>query len=207
MKRVLKKDLQKILCAAILSLLTLTVSAQAVALNTDGQDSAYVETIKGRAQKIVDGLQLTDAQKALNVRNIIANRYFLLNDINNKYDKTQQAARDAELYKHHFELASALALYITEEQIDAVKDGMTYGRLKRDYKAQCEMIPTLTDEEKAQILIWLKEAREYAIDAADSKGKHFWFDKYRGRTNNWLSARGYDLKKERENWQKRLENK
>ena len=55
MKRVLKKDLQKILCAAILSLLTLTVSAQAVALNTDGQDSAYVETIKGRAQKIVDG--------------------------------------------------------------------------------------------------------------------------------------------------------
>lgn len=207
MKRVLKKDLQKILCAAILSLLTLTVSAQAVALNTDGQDSAYVETIKGRAQKIVDGLQLTDAQKALNVRNIIANRYFLLNDIHNKYDKTQQAARDAELYKHHFELASALALHITEEQIDAVKDGMTYGRLKRDYKAQCEMIPTLTDEEKAQILIWLKEAREYAIDAADSKGKHFWFDKYRGRTNNWLSARGYDLKKERENWQKRLENK
>lgn len=207
MKRVLKKDLQKILCAAILSLLTMTVSAQGVALNTDGQDSAYVETIKGRAQKIVDGLQLTDAQKALNVRNIIANRYFLLNDIHNKYDKTQQAARDAELYKHHFELASALALYITEEQIDAVKDGMTYGRLKRDYKAQCEMIPTLTDEEKAQILIWLKEAREYAIDAADSKGKHFWFDKYRGRTNNWLSARGYDLKKERENWQKRLENK
>ena len=207
MKRVLKKDLQKILCAAILSLLTLTVSAQAVALNTDGQDSAYVETIKGRAQKIVDGLQLTDAQKALNVRNIIANRYFLLNDIHNKYDKTQQAARDAELYKHHFELASALALHITEEQIDAVKDGMTYGRLKRDYKAQCEMIPTLTDEEKAQILIWLKEAREYTIDAADSKGKHFWFDKYRGRTNNWLSARGYDLKKERENWQKRLENK
>ena len=198
--------MKKVLYATILSLLSITASAQ-VALKTEGQDPQYVETIKARAQKIVDGLQLSDAQIVENVRNIIANRYFLLNDIHNKYDKTQQAARDAELYKHHFELASALALYITEEQIDAVKDGMTYGRLKRDYKAQCEMIPTLTDEEKAQILIWLKEAREYAIDAADSKGKHFWFDKYRGRTNNWLSARGYDLKKERENWQKRLENK
>ena len=196
--------MRKVLYTAILCLLPLTASAQ-VKLNTEGQDPQYVETIKGRAQKIVDALQLNDAQKAENVRNIIANRYFLLNDIHSKYGKDQQAERDAELYKHHFELASALALYLKEEQIDAVKDGMTYGRLKRDYNAQLEMIPSLTEEEKAQVLIWLKEAREYAMDAADSKGKHFWFDKYRGRTNNWLSARGYDLKKERDAWIKRIE--
>lgn len=197
--------MRKVLYAALASLFTLTISAQTVALKTEGQDPKYVETIKGRAQKIVDGLQLTDAQKAENVRNIIANRYFLLNDIHSKYDKTQQDARDAELYKHHFELASALALYLTDEQIDAVKDGMTYGRLKRDYKAMLEMIPTLTEQEKAQVLIYLKEAREYAMDGGDSKQKHWWFDKYRGRTNNWLSARGYNLDKERENWQKRIE--
>ena len=196
--------MKNVLYAALLWLLPLSASAQ-VALKTEGQDPKYVETIKGRAQKIVDGLQLTDAQKAESVRNIIANRYFLLNDIHSKYDKTQQDALQAELYRHHFELASALALYLTDEQIDAVKDGMTYGRLKRDYNAQLDMIPTLTDEEKTQVFIWLKEAREYAMDAADSKGKHFWFDKYRGRTNNWLSSRGYDLKKERENWQKRIE--
>ena len=197
--------MKKVLFAAILSLLSISISAQ-VELKAEGRDSDYVETVKNRAQKIVDGLGLTDAQKAENVRNIIANRYFLLNDIHSKYDKNQQDARDAELYKHHFELTSALALYLTEEQIDAVKDGMTFGRLKRDYNAQLEMIPSLTDEEKAQILIWLREAREYAMDAADSKGKHFWFDKYRGRTNNWLSARGYDLKKERDAWMKRIED-
>ena len=198
--------MKKVLCAAMLMLLTLTASAQ-VELKTDGQDPQYVETIKGRAQKIVDGLGLTDAQVAENVRNVIANRYFLLNDIHSKYDKTQQDALNAELYKHHFELASALAQYLTEEQIDAVKDGMTFGRLKRDYQATQDMIPTLSEYEKKQVLIWLKEAREYAMDAADSKGKHFWFDKYRGRTNNWLSARGYDLKKERDNWMKRVEEK
>ena len=196
--------MKKVLLAAIISLLSINISAQ-VALKTEGQDPQYVETIKGRAQKIVDGLQLSDAQKAENVRNIIANRYFLLNDIHSKYGKDQQDALQAELYKHHFELASALALYLNDEQVDAVKDGMTYGRLKRDYNAQLDMIPTLKEEEKAQILIWLKEAREYAMDAADSKGKHFWFDKYRGRTNNWLSARGYDLKKERDAWMKRTE--
>ena len=187
----------------LLLLLPLTASAQPVALNADGRDSTYVESIVKRSQKIVDGLSLTDPVKAEAVRNIIANRYFLLNDIHSKYDKTQQDARDAELYKHHFELASALAAYLTDEQVDAVKDGMTFGRLKRDYNATLDMIPSLTDEEKLQVLIWLREAREFAMDAADSKGKHAWFDKYRGRTNNWLSARGYDLKKERDAWMKR----
>ena len=198
--------MRKVLYAAILSLFTITANAQLVVLNEDGRDSAYVESIVNRSQKIVDGLQLDDKKTARNVRNIIANRYFLLNDIHSKYDKNQQAERDAELYKHHFELVSALSLYLSDEQIDAVKDGMTFGRLKRDYQATQDMIPTLSDFEKQQILIWLKEAREYAMDAADSKGKHFWFDKYRGRTNNWLSARGYDLKKERDEWMKRIEN-
>ena len=199
--------MRKVLYTTILSLFTLTASAQ-VALKTEGQDLQYVETIKGRAQKIVNTLGLNDAQVAENVRNIIANRYFLLNDIHSKYDKkTQQDALQADLYKHHFELASALAQYLTEEQIEAVKDGMTFGRLKRDYQATQDMIPSLSEYEKKQVLIWLKEAREYAMDAADSKGKHFWFDKYRGRTNNWLSARGYDLKKERDNWMKRTEEK
>ncbi len=190
---------------AIAWLYALTVSGQLVVLNDDGRDSSYVQNIVNRSQKIVDGLQLDDKKTARNVRNIIANRYFLLNDIHSKYDKTQQEALDAELYKHHFELASALALYLNDDQIDAVKDGMTFGRLKRDYQATQDMIPSLSDFEKQQILIWLKEAREYAMDAADSKGKHFWFDKYRGRTNNWLSARGYDLKKERDDWMKRIE--
>ena len=198
--------MRKVLYAAILSLFTITANAQLVVLNEDGRDSAYVESIVNRSQKIVDGLQLDDKKTARNVRNIIANRYFLLNDIHSKYDKNQQAERDAELYKHHFELVSSLSLYLTDEQIDVVKDGMTFGRLKRDYQATQDMIPTLSDFEKQQILIWLKEAREYAMDAADSKGKHFWFDKYRGRTNNWLSARGYDLKKERDEWMKRIEN-
>lgn len=216
--------MKKVLFVTFLSLLSITVSAQ-VSLKTESQDSAYVETIKQRAQKIVDGLELMDTQKAENVRNIIANRYFLLNDIHEACAKRTQYAkdsiqgkghrqriiesaqrrRDAELYKHHFELASNLAVYLNDEQIDAVKDGMTFGRLKRDYQATQDMIPSLSDYEKQQVLIWLKEAREFAIDAADSKGKHSWFDKYRGRTNNWLSSRGYDLKKERDAWMKRIE--
>ena len=200
-------------------------SLYAVDLKTEGVDSAYLKTVVGRAQKIVDNLGLTNEQQALNVRNIIANRYILLNDIHDTYDEAmkkakelsgdekktaqQQAAdaRDAMLYKHHFELESDLSNFLTPEQIEAVKDGLTYGVVKVTYDAQTDMIPTLTEEEKAQIMAWLKEAREFAMDAGNSKDKHNWFGKYKGRINNWLSQRGYDLTQEREKWYKRIEER
>ena len=214
-----------VILVSLVFLVSLGTYAQDVALKSEGLDTAYVSSIVKRSQKIVDALGLTDAKQAESVRNIIANRYFLLNEIHDACAKKKQYAkdsiqgkghrqrimesaerrRDAELYKHHFELQSALALYLNDEQIEAVKNGMTFNRLQRDYQATQDMIPSLSEEEKLQVLIWLKEAREYAMDAADSKGKHFWFDKYRGRTNNWLSSRGYDLQKERDNWMKRIE--
>jgi hypothetical protein len=82
---------------------------------------------------------------------------------------------------------------------------MTYGVVPKTYQAHLDMIPSLTDFEKAQILAWLKEAREFAMDAENSNAKHGWFGKYKGRINNWLSKRGYDLVKEREAWYKRIE--
>ena len=85
-----------------------------------------------------------------------------------------------------------------------MKDVLTYNVVNVTYEAQCDMIPTLKEEEKVQILAWLKEAREYAIDAESSKKKHEAFGKYKGRINNYLSKRGYNLTKEREEWAKRV---
>jgi len=65
------------------------------------------------------------------------------------------------------------------------------------------MIPTLKETEKKQILTWLIEAREHAMDAESSDKKHAWFGKYKGRINNYLSAAGYDLKKEGNDWEKK----
>ncbi len=80
---------------------------------------------------------------------------------------------------------------------------MTYGVLPLTYKAYQEQILTLNDEQKKQILIWLTEAREHAMDAESSDKKHAWFGKYKGRINNYLSAAGYDLKKEGKDWEQR----
>ena len=190
----------------ILSLCFLGVNAHAqeVVLDSAGRDAQYVQTIVGRAQKIVDGIKLTDKAATANVLNIIANRYFKLSDLDDQY-KADKNALQAQLYQHHFEFAADLANYLDDAQIEAVKDGMTYGVVPKTYQAHLEMIPSLKENEKLQILNWLKEAREFAIDAGSSKEKHAWFGKYKGRINNWLAKRGYDLQKEREGWQKRID--
>lgn len=197
--------MKKLLPTIILSMLcALSVQAQEVKLDSATRDTAYVATIQKRAAKIVAALNLTDGQKRQNVENIIANRYFKIADMEQQAGKDKQALQ-SELYLHHFEFAADLANYISDEQIEQVKNGMTYGVVPKTYGAYLDMIPSLKPEEKLQILNWLKEAREFAIDAGDSKAKHGWFKKYKGRINNWLSKRGYDIQAEREAWTKRIE--
>ena len=219
--------MKQIVC--LLLLLTTSCAslwAQEVALRSEGRDTAYVASIVGRSAKIVKKLNIADPKVEEQVCHIVSNRYFELNDIYEtrdakmKYAKdsltgnlkklTIEAAKneaDSRLYRSHFAFPAALSLYLNEEQIVAVKDGMTFGVVKVTYDATLDMIPTLTEEEKAQILAWLIEARELAVDAESSKKKHEVFGKYKGRINNYLSKRGYDLVKEREGWYKRIEER
>ena len=185
--------------------------APAVALDSAGRPVDYVETIVKRAQKATDELGITWTPQGQTVLNIISNRYFQLNDIYEERDslkktdkKLADAQCDSKLYRSHFAFDAQLSLFLKPQQIETVKDVMTYNVVKVTYDAQCDMIPTLTDEEKQQIMAWLKEARELAIDAESSKKKHEVFGKYKGRINNYLSARGYDLVKEREAWYERI---
>ena len=210
----------------LMSLLLLCgwISAGAVDLNKENRDPKYVESIVNRSQKIVDKLGLTDAKVAEDVCNVIANRYFELNDIyeirdakvkavkesgltgdaKNEALKAAENEKDAALYRSHFAFPVSLSLFLNEEQIEAVKDGMTYGVVKVTYEATLDMIPSLKEEEKVQIYAWLVEAREFAMDAENSNKKHAAFGKYKGRINNYLAKRGYNLTKEREEWAKRV---
>lgn len=200
------------------------ISAGAVDLNKENRDPKYVESIVNRSQKIVDKLGLTDAKVAEDVCNVIANRYFELNDIyeirdakvkavkesgltgdaKNEALKAAENEKDAALYRSHFAFPASLSLFLNEEQIEAVKDGMSYGVVKVTYEATLDMIPSLKEEEKVQIYAWLVEAREFAMDAENSNKKHAAFGKYKGRINNYLAKRGYNLTKEREEWAKRV---
>lgn len=208
----------------LFSLLIFTNIVSAVDLESKNRDVQYVKTIVERSKKVVDKIGLKDSLIYQNVTNIVANRYFKLNDIYTKRDSillkikkselsdsiknrailSAQNEKESAIYRSHFAFSSDLSLYLNEKQIEIVKDGITYGVVKVTYDSTLDMIPTLKKDEKAQILAWLKEAREFALDAENSEKKHETFGKYKGKINNYLAKRGYDLVKERAAWYDRI---
>jgi hypothetical protein len=189
------------------------------------KEAAYTKVITQRAAKIVGSLDMADSVKAKSVIGTIASQYRNLSDVHDtrntkvkaiKTDSTKNktekdslikrldAEREVKLSKLHGEFLSKLSKELTQEQIVKVKDGMTFGKVQFTYNGYIQMIPNLTDVQKKQIMDWLVEAREIAMDAESSEKKTAVFGKYKGRIANYLSAQGYDLKKEGEEWNKRV---
>jgi hypothetical protein len=96
-----------------------------------------------------------------------------------------------------------LSADLTPEQVEKVKDGLTYNVLHVTERAYRDMIERLTDEQKTMIHDRLVEARDLAIGEGSSGAKHAVFGKFKGRINNELSRQGYDLKQEERGWQAR----
>lgn len=185
----------------------------------------YTQVITKRSEKIVATLGITDSGKFKRVEDIIINQYRTLSNIHDARnakakdikaqagdDKAKadgeiavlDSSVDNQLNSAHTAYLASLATALSAEQIDQVKDEMTYKVLPITYKAYLDELPDLTDAQKTQIKAWLVEAREHAIDAESSEKKHAWFGKYKGRINNYLSKQGYDMKKAGEDWQKRI---
>ncbi|MBS1660459.1 MAG: DUF3826 domain-containing protein [Bacteroidetes bacterium] len=189
------------------------------------EDTAYIRVVTERAGKIVATLGLPDSAQFFKVRKLVADQYFNLNTIYTERDerlkqlKGQQPALDknvqdslkkqvqqdvdAKVTKLHEDYLRQLSAALNGQQVDQVKDGMTYGVLQVTYRGYQEELPNLTTDQKDYILAALTEAREHAMDGGTSQEKHAWFGKYKGRINNYLSAQGYDMKKAGEEWQKR----
>ncbi len=182
------------------------------------KDAAYTRILNERVTKIVVPLAITDAATSNRVHAAIVQQYRSLNDIHfvrdvqignakKLSDKTAadaaiQSARDEtkpKLDKLHGDFLTRLSAELSPEQVDKVKDEMTYGVLPLTYGVYLKMYPDLTDEQKAQIKAWLTEARELAMDGSTSDEKHAVFGKYKGKINNYLSKAGYDAKKAEQN--------
>ena len=113
----------------------------------------------------------------------------------------------ASLKSLHDHFLSRLAAVLTPGQVEQVKDKMTYGKVKVTYDAYCEIVPGLTETEKARMLAWLKEAREEAMDCGSAEEKSAVFKRYKGKINNYLTAQGHDVKQAYKDWGRKQKEK
>src|SRR5258705_10596310 len=217
--------LLKILLATALLIFSLVVFAQPVDKSQAEKD--FKKVLTERSAKIVNTLSINDSGKYNLVLDEVVNQYINLNAIHDQNkatvseikakalsaQETQEAVQKAEekkssgLLQLHGRFIAHLKNNLTDEQLEKVKDGMTYKVFPITYGAYLDMLPSLTTEQKEKIYNWLKEARELAMDEGSSDDKHKVFGKYKGRINNYLSSAGYDMKKEGEEWQKRIKER
>ena len=205
-----------------------SVCINSYAQQTEEQKKAeYKKTITERSAKIVKTLDLNDSVKFNKAVTEISGQYFALNIIHEDFktavaetkakslEKTIETEaikqlgekKSAQLLQQHSVFIAHLKETLSGEQIEKVKNGMTYNVLNVTYTAYQEMLLNLTPVQKEKIYNWLIEARELAMDEGSSEDKHKVFGKYKGRINNYLSGEGYDMKKEEKAWQERIKEK
>ena len=177
----------------------------------------YSEVANERAAKIVTGLAISNAAKEKKVKQIVADQYIALDKIQTateakiksspsvKEEANKKAA--SEVDKLHKNFLAKLTKELDKEQLDEVKNGMTYHTVPKTYANYLLMLPYISKEDETFIWNNLVEARELAMDAGSASGKHALFNKYKGRIANHLSAKGYDLKKEGVDWAARRDIK
>lgn len=207
------------------------ISAQAatnsVAMQAGDAEAKYTSVIEGRAAEVLAALRMTNAGAENRVRGALLAQYRALRAWHDTNDaevkslrkaaagtneilvveaKQKAAGLEAALKSLHGDFVRRLSAELTAEQVETVKDKMTYNKVRVTFDAYCAMLPALTAEQRARILTVLKEAREEAMDAGSAEEKSAVFNRYKGRINNYLSAQGYDVGKASREWSQKLKD-
>ena len=176
-------------------------------------EATYNTAIEKRTAAILALLDLTDTAKATRVHDIIMSQYRTLRARDDAIDallklqgKEPNYANRASLLESqsktlHKQFLAKLSAELTPEQIEVVKDKMTYNKVQVTYTAYCSIIPNLTDADKAEIMEKLQAAREEAVEGGSAGEKSAIFQKYKDQINDYLNAHGHDVAKAYKDWE------
>jgi hypothetical protein len=188
------------------------------------KDTAYQKILQERTAKILKPLNISKAKLYSKVQQILIEQYKIVNKVHDDYKNNTAAMpsknlssndiafekakleelKKVQLKELHQRFVKKLNKKLDVTQVEQIKDGMTYSVLPKTWSAYLDMLPSLTQEQKDKMYIWLLEAREFAMDEGSSDAKHAVFGIYKGKINNYLSAQGYDMKKEGQDWAARI---
>ena len=95
----------------------------------------------------------------------------------------------------HDTLMVGLRKELSEEQVEAILDKYTIGKVEFTMKGYKAIVPDLTAEEERTILGFLKQAREEAVDYKNMNQISAIFEIYKTKSEQYLNANGRDWKK------------
>ncbi|AYD47658.1 DUF3826 domain-containing protein [Arachidicoccus soli] len=167
------------------------------------------EAIEAKASSWVASLNLNDKAKVERVTNLIATHLEAVRDWNNTHSFTSVPAGinpetgnklsdlDRQIIVNstipssvHENLMNGLRKDLNEQQVDAILDKYTVGKVAFTLKGYEAIVPDLTDKEKEVIISNLKTAREQAIDYKSMKQISAIFGIYKSKNEQYLNDNG-----------------
>ena len=164
-----------------------------------------------KASDWVASLDLNDDKKAGYVTTVVYNHLRQVRDWHNQHPYTtvpegmnpstgkplsqldrQMIADSAMPGDVHKKLMDGLRRALTEEQVEAILDKYTVGKVAFTLKGYQAIVPDLTKEEEEHIVSLLKKAREQAVDYKSMKQISAVFEIYKTQCEQYLNSNGRD---------------
>lgn len=190
-----------------LMLLTLLLTTVNVFSRT--KDVVVPEEILTKAKEWVGALNLTDAKKKTAAENAIAVHLTTIRDWHNEHpsstvpdginpvtgnklsDLDKQIIADSAMPSSvHQALMDGLNQNLSPEQVETILDKYTIGKVEFTMKGYKAIVPDLTADEEAKILVFLKQAREQAVDYKNMKQISAIFEIYKTKSEQMLNNNG-----------------
>lgn len=169
---------------------------------------------EAKAAEWVGSLQLEDPAKAGRVTAVIATHLKTIRDWHNDHPYTtvpaginpvtgkplspldrQMIANSAMPKSVHENLMTGLRKDLSPEQVEAILDKYTVGKVAFTMKGYHAIVPDLTAAEEQTILGFLKQAREEAVDYKNMDQISAIFEIYKTKSEQYLNSNGRDWKK------------
>jgi len=198
-------------CVALLSAVTFALPTRA---NDPAKARAPADADQQRkAAAWVESLHLQDPAREARLQEVIATHLKAVRDWHNQHPFTtvpaginpatgkrlsvldRQVIADSALPRAvHESLMAGLRKDLTEEQVEAILDRYTVGKVAFTLAGYRAIVPNLTREEEAALLGFLKQAREEAVDYKDMKEVSAIFKISKTQCEQYLNANGRDWK-------------
>lgn len=166
-------------------------------------------SLEKKAAERVDFLNLENDEEAAFLKNVIYDHLKAVSDWHDAHPYTtvpeginpltgdrlseldrQMIASSAIPTEVHEALMDGLRSVLNEEQVEAVLDKYTVGKVDFTLRGFKAIVPDLTKEEEETILAYLKEAREKAIDYKYMKQISAIFEIYKTKSEQYLIGNG-----------------